>query len=40
MLDTDRRPRGELYADDGLHLSRLGYRVWAETIMEHSQFLF
>jgi lysophospholipase L1-like esterase len=40
MLDAARRPRAELYADDGLHLSRLGYRVWAETIMEHSQFLF
>ena len=40
MLDADRRPIAELYADDGLHLSRLGYRVWAETIMEHSQFLF
>jgi lysophospholipase L1-like esterase len=40
MLDGDRRPRVELYADDGLHLSRLGYRVWAETIMEHSQFIF
>lgn len=40
MLGTNRRPRAELYADDGLHLSRLGYRVWAETIMEHSQFVF
>ena len=40
MLRADRRPRVELYADDGLHLSRLGYRVWAEIIMEHSRFVF
>jgi lysophospholipase L1-like esterase len=40
MLGADRRPIVELYADDGLHLSRLGYQVWAETIMEHSQFIF
>jgi lysophospholipase L1-like esterase len=40
MLGGDSRPRAELYADDGLHLSRLGYQVWAETIMEHSRFVF
>jgi lysophospholipase L1-like esterase len=40
MLGADRRPIVELYADDGLHLSRLGYQVWAEIIMEHSQFIF
>ncbi|MBV8487287.1 MAG: hypothetical protein JO161_03305 [Planctomycetaceae bacterium] len=40
MLGADRRPRAELYADDGLHLSPLGYRLWTETIMEHSQFVF
>ncbi len=40
MLDAAGRPLVELYAEDGLHLSRLGYRVWAATVMEHSRFLF
>ena len=40
MLDADGRPRAELYADDGLHLSRLGYGVWSGAVMENSRFLF
>jgi lysophospholipase L1-like esterase len=40
MLNAAGRPLAELYTADGLHLSRLGYRVWAATVMEHSQFLF
>jgi esterase/lipase superfamily enzyme/lysophospholipase L1-like esterase len=28
MLGPDGLPRRELFADDGLHLSRAGYRVW------------
>jgi lysophospholipase L1-like esterase len=40
MLDAAGRPRAELYAEDGLHLSRSGYRVWAATVMEYSPFLF
>jgi lysophospholipase L1-like esterase len=39
MLDPDGRPRPELYGEDGLHLSRAGYRVWAAAIREHSPFL-
>ena len=40
MLDAGGRPLPELYAEDGLHLSRLGYRLWAATVTEHSRFLF
>lgn len=29
MLGWDEKPRKELYADDGLHLSPLGYQLWA-----------
>jgi lysophospholipase L1-like esterase len=32
MLGWDERPRRELYADDGLHLSPLGYQVWTAGI--------
>jgi lysophospholipase L1-like esterase len=39
MLDDARRLRTDLYGDDGLHLSREGYRLWAEAIREHSPFL-
>ena len=28
MLGWDEKPRSELYADDGLHLSPLGYQLW------------
>jgi len=33
MLGPDGLPRPELYAGDGLHLSRAGYRLWAEVIL-------
>jgi lysophospholipase L1-like esterase len=39
MLDDAGRPRHELYAYDGLHLSRAGYWVWGEAIREYSSFL-
>lgn len=29
MLGPDGMPRRELYADDGLHLSKVGYGLWA-----------
>jgi lysophospholipase L1-like esterase len=29
MLGWDERPRRELYADDGLHLSARGYQLWS-----------
>ena len=32
MLDGADKPRPELYADDGLHLSRAGYAVWRECL--------
>jgi lysophospholipase L1-like esterase len=32
MLDADGKPRQELFAEDGLHLSQEGYRVWTEVI--------
>jgi lysophospholipase L1-like esterase len=35
MLGANGRPRPELFAVDGLHLSEAGYRVWAEQILLH-----
>ncbi len=35
MLDDARRPRPELYAEDGLHLSAAGYRVWTQVLSAH-----
>ncbi len=32
MLDQDGRPLPELFASDGLHLSRAGYELWAEQL--------
>jgi lysophospholipase L1-like esterase len=32
MLDESGKPRAELFLEDGLHLSRAGYRVWAEQL--------
>jgi hypothetical protein len=32
MLGEDGRPRRELYAEDGLHLSAAGYRLWREVV--------
>jgi lysophospholipase L1-like esterase len=32
MLDEDGRPRKELYAEDGLHLSPAGYRLWRDVV--------
>lgn len=35
MLDQEGRPRPELYAEDGLHLSPAGYRVWTQVLSAH-----
>jgi lysophospholipase L1-like esterase len=35
MLGADGRPRVELYAEDGLHLSAAGYRLWREVVEAH-----
>jgi lysophospholipase L1-like esterase len=40
MLGPDGRPRSELYADDGLHLSPAGYRVWTLEILKHREFVW
>lgn len=35
MLGEDGRPRPELFVNDGLHLSRQGYEVWAKLVAPH-----
>lgn len=35
MLDDNRQPRQELYAEDGLHLSPAGYRLWKHILTAH-----
>ncbi len=35
MIGTDGRPRKELFAEDGLHLSDGGYKIWTELVMPH-----
>jgi lysophospholipase L1-like esterase len=35
MLDAEGRPRAKLYAEDGLHLSAAGYRLWREVVEAH-----
>ena len=32
MLNLEGEPRRELWTSDGVHLSRAGYRLWAEII--------
>jgi lysophospholipase L1-like esterase len=40
MLGADGRPRAELFAEDGLHLSDPGYQVWAERILLNRDTVF
>lgn len=35
MLGDDGKPRGELFAKDGLHLSEEGYRLWTSLLKPH-----
>lgn len=35
MLTPEGQPRTELYAEDGLHLSPIGYRLWGEVVAPH-----
>lgn len=35
MLDVEGRPRTELFQEDGLHLSRDGYRLWSRALEQH-----
>jgi lysophospholipase L1-like esterase len=37
MLGDDGRPRKDLFADDGLHLSDTGYRLWTMIVTPHLQ---
>lgn len=34
MLDAERKPRSELFLEDGLHLNRTGYQLWSR-LLEH-----
>lgn len=39
MLNDDGKPRRELWAEDGVHMSSLGYRVWWQVLMAHRRSL-
>lgn len=32
MLGSDRKPRPELYVEDGLHMTRAGYEIWTRVL--------
>jgi lysophospholipase L1-like esterase len=40
MLDETGQPRPELFLEDGLHLSRVGYRLWAELLEPYRNRIF
>lgn len=40
MLDSSGRPRAGLFSEDGLHLSRAGYRLWAELLKPYRNSIF
>jgi lysophospholipase L1-like esterase len=40
MLDDRGQPRRELFLEDGLHLSRAGYRTWAELLKPYRNRIF
>ena len=35
MLDSDGKPRKELFLKDGLHMSDAGYKIWVDLVMPH-----
>ncbi len=35
MLGEDGKPRPELFRSDGLHMSKAGYKLWADLLMPH-----
>ena len=37
MLGSDGKPRPELYINDGLHMSRQGYALWAKAVAPYLQ---
>ena len=40
MLDQSGKPRGEFFLEDGLHLSREGYRLWGRLLKPHRNQIF
>jgi lysophospholipase L1-like esterase len=40
MLDSAGQPRRELFLEDGLHLSRAGYRLWAQLLEPYRNRIF
>jgi lysophospholipase L1-like esterase len=40
MLDSEGRPRQELYLPDGLHLSLAGYRLWDQLLVPFGNRIF
>jgi lysophospholipase L1-like esterase len=40
MLGSDGRPRPELFLEDGLHLSRAGYRLWTRILGTYRDRIF
>jgi lysophospholipase L1-like esterase len=40
MLDASGQPRRELFLEDGLHLSRAGYRLWAQLLEPYRNRIF
>lgn len=32
MLDTDRRPKPDIFIEDNLHMNAKGYKIWAPII--------
>ena len=35
MLDDQGRPQEKWFVDDGLHLNREGYQLWADLVRPH-----
>ncbi len=40
MLGADGKPRTELFQEDGLHLSREGYRLWTKIVLERRALIY
>ncbi len=40
MLNEHNFPRSELYLENGLHINKMGYKLWCEEILKYSSFLF
>lgn len=40
MLDSSGKPRTEFFQEDGLHLSREGYRLWGRRLEPHRHRIF